>query len=616
MELMDGNILGAAVEARLFRIAPSELKLGHKIVRLDCAWSESPFPGPALIVETFEQKRLVSETCQWVVIDISWGIAQARPRGLRVEPLYESLPSLPQRVDLLQQSRLTPDSMKVALRIYWTLSRRVADFILSFRNTGQLDMQLALSISSVLAKAQNVSMAALIWLTRIKNRRYYQAQHCVNTCILMAGFVHALKWDQERVEIAAQIGLLHDLGKSRLDPKLLQKPGQLTDDELEEIQAHPAIGHELLKRNPSVAWEVSAAIYASHERPDGNGYPRGLSGDAIPVMARIIAIVDAYDAMTSERDYGRPISHQKALGVLWKERDRQFDQRLVEAFIQFLGWIPPGTLVRLSDGRLAVAIEMQFDHQVRPKVRPIVGTPEKFELGPDILLQPQFGGEADSQLRIAEILPDNAEGFAMRELTRKLFNALDIATATSPEESLAGDRGEEAVNLSTGLAELQPRRSVVAAREPEKPITAALSFEGLKCLVVDDSLTVRKTLSALLERQGFEVRGVSSGEEALPELAQFPANIVFLDILLPGMSGFSVLREFRRAKLTQNTAIVMISGNPQATEQFFLERIGADDFLPKPFGQPDVEACLGRLVRSERLRPGPTEASGEADAPN
>ncbi|MGY6554828.1 MAG: HD domain-containing phosphohydrolase [Wenzhouxiangella sp.] len=612
MQLIDSQVSGAMNEAGLFRVAPNALKLGHKVIRLDCAWSESPFPGPSLLIETFEQKRQVAEVCKWVVVDVSSSPNPTRPKGLQVEPLYESLPTLPARVDLLQRSRLSGESMRVALRIYWTLSRRVADFILSFRGSGRLDMKLALSISSLLAQAQNVSLAALIWMTRIKSRRYYHAQHSVNTAILMAGFVHALNWDQDRVQTAALVGLLHDLGKARVDPKLLQKPGHLTDAEFEELKMHPVIGYELLKQNPELSWEVSSAIYASHERPDGAGYPRGLTGDAIPLMARLIAIVDAYDAMTSERAHGHPLSHQKALGVLWKERDRQFDQRLVEAFIQFLGWVPPGTLVRLSDERLAVAIEMQANGSVRPLVRPIVGTSEAFELGPELLLPPQFGGESDAPLRIAELLADNAEGFAMRELTRKLFDALDLVSEAGPDEVLTG-QGLAAASIAQSTPAVVPGTDRMSALpEPELP---SLPFAGLRCLVVDDSVTVRRTLSNLLDREGFEVRSVESGEDALPALAEGAADVVFLDILLPGMSGFSVLREFRRKKLLENMAVVMISGNPQATEQFFLERIGADDFLPKPFGQPDVEACLRRLVRSQRLKPLQERPAAGSDGP-
>lgn len=588
----------------LFRMAPSGLKLGHRVVELDCGWNNSPYSGPFLFIESFEQRKLLSEVCQWVLVDVAGSVNQVRPKGLRVEPLQESLPVLPDRIDWLRNSQLTSSSMQMALRIYLSLSRRVDAFLLSFSRTGQLDPSQAVAISKILARAQKLSLAALIWLTRIKNRRYYQAQHCVNTAILMAGFIYALKWDSERVEMAALIGLLHDIGKSRLDPRLLQKTERLTDEELNLIRTHPVIGYELLRANPELAWEVTAAIHASHERPDGEGHPRGLSGDAIPLLARAIAIVDAYDAMTSARPHVEAMTHQQALGVLWKERGRQFDQRLTEAFIQFLGRIPPGTLVRLSDQRLAIATEIETQGSMQPRVQPIEGTPADFDFGQEILLPPLFVADGQASLRIEEVLPDGAAGFSMLELTRRLFQTEELADAPAP--SLLQDDPPSVERPFSARQTLKPPptedKPWAGAVDPEPELPPREVHQGgPSCLVVDDSLTARTLLGTLLQREGFHVRSVESGEQALTELDRCPADLVFLDILLPGMSGFSVLRKFRQAKLLDRMPVVMISASPQAAEQFFVESIGADDFLLKPFERADLVACLERLSRSARL---------------
>lgn len=600
MELGEGIQLERAQPRALFRLAPSELKLGHKVIALDCSWEDTPFSDSVLLIETFEQKKILREQCRWVVIDLSAGSNPARPTGKQVEPLFEVLPPIAERLDLLQRSRLSAETLKVGMKVYRTLLRRVTDFTLSFRESGRLDVDVAIGTTQLLARAQDLSLAALLWLTRIKDKQFYLAQHGVNTSILMSGFVRALGWGRERVETAALIGLLHDLGKARLDLDLLAKSDQLSEDELDELRTHPVLGYELLRRNPEISWEVASAIHASHERPDGQGYPRGLEGNAVPVMARITAIVDAYDAMTSVRFHGRQMTHQQALGMLWKERDRQFDQYLVEAFIKFLGWITPGTLVRLSDERLAVVIEIRSENAVRPLVRPIERSGDEFELGPELLLAPQFGDDGRSGPKILELLPDNSSGVRMRDLTTKLFGLLDLPAERLSEEPAAG------------LASLQTARRRVEPADPAPDAAAAgaetgpveLPYRGLRVLVIDDSMTIRKTLRALLEKEGLSVHLAESGEEGLTVLGEKPFDLVFLDILLPGMSGFSVLRELRRMKLLEHMPVVMISGNPQATEQFFLERIGADDFLPKPFSQPGLTACLARLQKRQRLRPG------------
>jgi twitching motility two-component system response regulator PilH len=124
---------------------------------------------------------------------------------------------------------------------------------------------------------------------------------------------------------------------------------------------------------------------------------------------------------------------------------------------------------------------------------------------------------------------------------------------------------------------------------------------GTRVLVVDDSATIRAVLTKLLIQDGYAVLGAENGEKAL-ELAQReqPA-LIFLDIVLPGMSGFMVLRKLRHDERTSDIPIVMISGNVQATEQFYVQRFGADDFMKKPFGRAEVFGRIRSLVQAGRM---------------
>ena len=124
---------------------------------------------------------------------------------------------------------------------------------------------------------------------------------------------------------------------------------------------------------------------------------------------------------------------------------------------------------------------------------------------------------------------------------------------------------------------------------------------GLCVLVVDDSPTIRAVLGKMLMQEGYEVLRAASGEEALDLARQQQPGLIFLDIVLPGLSGFSVLRTLRRDPRTQAIPIVMISGNLQATEQFYVQRFGADDFMKKPFGRAEVFERIRALVGSGRL---------------
>ncbi|WP_430389035.1 response regulator [Dyella sp. 20L07] len=140
--------------------------------------------------------------------------------------------------------------------------------------------------------------------------------------------------------------------------------------------------------------------------------------------------------------------------------------------------------------------------------------------------------------------------------------------------------------------------SVTQAQAAEAMRKAAL---GARILVVDDSATIRAVLGRMLEVDGYSVTRVADGEAALETARDEPPALIFLDIVLPGINGFAVLRSLRHDPLTQHIPIVMISGNPQATEQFYVQRFGADDFISKPFGQADVARSIDRLVRDGRL---------------
>jgi len=142
---------------------------------------------------------------------------------------------------------------------------------------------------------------------------------------------------------------------------------------------------------------------------------------------------------------------------------------------------------------------------------------------------------------------------------------------------------------------------------------------GTRVLVIDDSRTISAALSHMLRQNGYETATTEDAESALELVVESPPELIFLDIVLPGMSGFTALRKFRRLPQTKEVPIIMISGNPQAVEQFYLKKIGADDFMKKPFGRAEVFARIEKFVRNGVLEGrGPVvEAPGGAneDAP-
>jgi putative two-component system response regulator len=165
--------------------------------------------------------------------------------------------------------------------------------------------------------------------------------HCGRVAEQAVDLARLLGLDQEHVEAIGYGAVLHDVGKIGIADGVLTKPGKLTDAERAEMQRHPIVGAEILAPL-RLGRVVGPIVRAHHERWDGGGYPDGLRGEEIPIGARIVAVTDAYDAMTHDRPYRNRMSRDEARAELVRHRGSQFDPDLVEAFLEYVGGsVPP-----------------------------------------------------------------------------------------------------------------------------------------------------------------------------------------------------------------------------------------------------------------------------------
>lgn len=394
-------------------IEPVHLQVGHFVARMDVPWRQTPFPLEGVMILSEEQLSWFRDNCKWLVLDLLRGRNGYRPPPAHVPTRRMTgnpadSPPTEASVNMLRKSRLDAESVSESLECHDLLYRRAGALIESIRRTGRIDSEAARLGIRQIAGTLEKNAAAMVWLTRIKHVDEYTAEHCVNVAILSMGLARSLQWKPEEVENAGLAGLLHDLGKMRLDQDILNKPGRLTAEEYEHVKQHSRLGYELLQDDARIDPEIRQAVLEHHERPDGTGYPLGRDRDNLQPLATLISVVDAYDAMTSVRPYSRARSHHEALGILWKGRNIQFQADMVEVLIQFLGWITPGTLVRLSDDDFAVVLQASDEHRLWPVVRRLVPDGDQYMAGRKTDLTAHNKSNPDQSVRVSEVLPDGA----------------------------------------------------------------------------------------------------------------------------------------------------------------------------------------------------------------
>jgi HD-GYP domain-containing protein (c-di-GMP phosphodiesterase class II) len=419
------NPQGGSVWQTELIIHPSDLEIGHFIIRLDLPWIETPFPLQGVLVDSPKTKQWFVDHCAWVVVDYSRSPNKLRPQTSALSDdaarvARQTDPSHP--VNSLRGARIDQETVGAALKAYSLLDGQARRLIKSFSDRGAIEIKAAEKVVGELSGYLERNLAAMVWLTRIKDRDDYTAQHSINCAILAMGLAHALEWTQAQVEQAGLAALLHDLGNVTLDLAILNKPGRLSAIEYQHIKTHTETGYQLLLEEPGVAPNVALAALEHHERPDGLGYPHGKRAAEIQPVSMLVSVVDVYDAVTSERVYRPARSHHDALGILWRGRGRKFDRNMVETFIHFMGWVAPGTLVRLSNGELAVVEETNIVHGFYPIVRMLTLGPLGYRAGQRVDLADLKDEEGKPKLRIDEVLPDGAQGVKVKSL---LVSALD-----------------------------------------------------------------------------------------------------------------------------------------------------------------------------------------------
>ena len=343
------------------RVAVARLELGMYVCELDRPWNETNFVFQGFPLLTPGEVRALRNCCEYVYVDDT-----RRVRLQHDAPVPVVGPRVRKPIQRPQQALST--EVEEARAAYLDGSRLIDQVLADVQHGRVIDTRACHSAVKRNLASMLRNESAMLWLIRLKNKDLYTSLHCLSVSIMAMGFGNHLGLQDDKLQLLGMAGLLHDVGKMRIDPEILNKPGKLTAEEFEVIKRHPVFGLEALRAQPGIPEAALHAAYGHHERLDGTGYPLGSGPAQISYMTRIITIVDAFDAITSHRAYdcARPV--QSAFEILRSASGRQFDEDLVREFIRWLGAFPVGTLVELHTGEVAVVVEKHRQYQLRPRV--------------------------------------------------------------------------------------------------------------------------------------------------------------------------------------------------------------------------------------------------------
>jgi len=396
-------------------IDPAHLQFGHFVSRMDRPWIGTPFSLEGVLLVKQKQLDWFRQHCDWVIVDLLRSENRFRPRRRRYyaaagrsQEWSGYLSDEQAAINVLRRAKLDREIVSESSELHSLLRNQAEALVENISHSGCIDSRQARQSVSTIADSLEKNIAAMVWLTRIKQADEYTAQHCVNVAILSMGLAQALEWQQDQIELAGLAGMLHDLGKTKLDKTILNKPGRLSVKEYGHVKQHARLGYLMLREDDEVHPAVAQAVLEHHERPDGGGYPNGRNRATLQPMSALISVVDAYDAITSKRPYSAARSHHEALGILWKQRNRQFDTGMVEALIQFLGWITPGTVIRLTTGQHAIVLRASHQHRLWPLVRLLEPIDNSHRVTQRIDLSEHNARHPENTIRVAEVLPDDA----------------------------------------------------------------------------------------------------------------------------------------------------------------------------------------------------------------
>lgn len=353
------------------QISVSDLKLGMYISELDRPWTDTPFMFQGFYLRNSKQLDAVRKFCRSVFVDVERSEPDALARTGTFAPLApSSAPGFAVRgTTCYPASTEVQDEIARAGAAFERLTGAVQELFRPLeRGTPALDATEVQTAAAQLAESIIRNPDALLLMSKMREASANAHARALQVSIIMMVFARHLQLDPDEMKLLGLLGLLQDIGKTRLPAALLHKKGPLTPDETEIVKKHVELSAHILGATRGLPSRLAPLTMLHHERQDGTGYPRGLKAYQIGLYGSIAAICDAYDALTAFRPYAEQLAPSAAVVHLLKERGTGFHAGLVEQFIQCLGAFPIGAVIELNSGETGVVVAHSPTQRLKPTV--------------------------------------------------------------------------------------------------------------------------------------------------------------------------------------------------------------------------------------------------------
>lgn len=383
------------------RISVHDLRKGMWVTELDRPWLGTPFLFQGFEITTDEQIEQLRGLCQHVFVlegeEHQVAIRRAggtdapaaSPPGASTPTMHQVFagyrgdrPGDPRSMSPTSQPRYidtTPVEQEIhqAMEIENSVRETLFTMLDDAKSGKSIDIPRAKVLVGQMTESVIRNPDAFVWLTQLKNKHEYTATHSLRVSVLALALGRHIGYEAEKLQVLGIGALLHDIGKLKVPNELLDKPESLTRQEFEIMKSHVPEGLKLLEGSSGIPPAALEVVGRHHERYSGNGYIFGMSGDTIGEFGLISAIVDTYDAITSDRAYHMSLSAADALKIIYEGRERAYHPWLVEQFIQCMGIFPIGSIVEMSTGSIGVVITANRQRRLRPRVALVLSADKK-----------------------------------------------------------------------------------------------------------------------------------------------------------------------------------------------------------------------------------------------